>query len=120
MPEDPGLVLQYDEAVHEALVQPNAPIPQAATVALSAEAFKRYVFHVIITTPVELSEHCVLSHATPGQPEEYFTTVFERLEYNTYRKIIQRLRTVFVTAQTPTALWSAAVSQPPSAPCVCL
>ena len=82
-PGDPGLILHYnDEAIHETLGRPNAPIPQAATVAQSSEAFKQYLFNIIVATPVELSEHCVTSNSTPGQPEEYYPTIFERWEYN--------------------------------------
>ena len=115
--EDPGLILLYnDEPVHEALAQPNSPVPQGGTVGASAEAFKQYIFNIIIATPVTVDEHCVVARAVPGQPEEFFPTVFERLEYNTFRKIMQRLRLVFVTARTPTAQWSTTVSQPPQPP----
>ena len=115
--EDPGLLLLYnDEAVHEALAEPNVPVAQGGTVGASVEAFKQFVFTVIVATPVAVDEHCVVARAVPGQPEEYYPMVFERLEYNTYRKILQCLRAVFITSQTPTAQWATTVSQPPHPP----
>ena len=49
---DPGLIIIYDsEAVHVALGQPDSPVIQGATQAESVEAFKRYVFDVLMLTP---------------------------------------------------------------------
>ena len=63
--EDPAIVLHYDdEAVHEALAQPNSPVVQGLTVRESAKAFMKFVFDSIVGTPVSL-EKMITSYMLP-------------------------------------------------------
>ena len=52
--DDPALFIIYDDqAVHESLRRPNAPVQQQGTVAASSAAFQRYVYDVLLTTGME-------------------------------------------------------------------
>ena len=59
-----------DEAVHEALAQPNSPVVQGLTVRESAKAFLKFVFDSIVGTPVSLEKMKSRVHwrSLPSQP----------------------------------------------------
>ena len=114
-----AIVYASDAAVHQALGQPGAPVPQGATPAVSAERLHDFIYMTIRGTPLSETEHCVVEAATVGGMV-YDKTIFHRLPQDLYFRIIQHLAREFVTNQTPTATWSRRVCRPPASPLVTL
>ena len=110
--DDPALFIIYnDEAVHESLGRPNAPVQQQGTVAASSAAFQRYVYDVLITTGMEENENCVQDMTAKGRGT-YFPFVLHRLQQDQYRAALDKLLDHFVLAGTPVSAWSQAVPAP--------
>ena len=117
MEKDPGLIIHYgpDQVIHDALAQPNSPVPQGNTASASAAALKQYIYDVVLTTLVSESDNGVLRNDS-----ENFVQYFHRLPQDTFFKIKGRLLTELVTGNTPASRWSLAVSAPPQHPLGCL
>ena len=114
---DPGLIILYDPgAVHTALGQANAPVPQGRDIAASLHNFEQYVYHQILLTPCAEEAHCVEKGSAQATVRNYHPQLFHRLPADTYREIIERLKTVFIHANTTTAAWSVSVASSAQAP----
>ena len=110
--DDPAFFIIYnDEAIHESLRMPNAPVQQQATVEASAAAFKRYVYDVMITTAMEENENCVRDMTAAGRGT-FFPFVLHRLREDQYRSVLDKLLEHFILAGTPVSAWSQAVPAP--------
>ena len=127
---NPGLIILYDvEAVHTALGEQGSPIVQGTTQAESVDAFKKYVFEVMMLhTPCSDQEHGVEKSTLGRRSMKYHPELLHRLPADTYWQVIQRLDHVFAYANTPTSEWSIRVSSsvlepnalPPHRPLGCL
>ena len=110
---NPGLVILYapDRIIHDALNQVGAPVRQAGTPEASATALKAYIYNIVLSTPVSEEENGV-------EQEEgvYFHEVFHCLSQDTYHRIVNRLKSVFVLDNTVVARWSVQVAAPPNPP----
>ena len=116
--EDPGLIIIYDcDAVHTALGQPNAPIPQANDAPTSLQNFKRYVYQMVMMTPCTEDDHALERPASVGSTRrEFYPELFHRLPADTYRKITTHLKDTFIYSGSPVASWSINVSSPANIP----
>ena len=107
---DPGLVILYDvEAVHTALGQRDSPVVQGTSQHESVEAFKKYIFEVIMHTPCSDVDHGVLK-SLATRTRQYYPELLQRMSADTYYRVISHLEDVFAVSNTPTADWSVQVS----------
>jgi hypothetical protein len=107
------LVILYapDRIIHDALNQVGAPVSQAGTPEASAAALKAYVYSIVLSTPVSEEENGV-----EQEDGVYFHEVFHSLYQNTYHRIVNHLKRVFVLDNTPVARWPVQVATPPYPP----
>ena len=119
--EDPGIVLCYaaDELVHDAVGEPGSPVTRGPTPAVSASRLRDYIFRTILSTLLSEDENCVVQKAS-GAGTSFFHTVFHRVSQDQYYRVVQKLRRVFITDQTPTADWSRLVARDSAPPLVTL
>ena len=110
---DLGLVILYapDRIIHDALNQVGAPVSQAGTPEASTAALKAYVYSIVLSTPVSEEENGV-----EQEDGVYFHEVFHHLSQDTYHRIVNRLKRVFVSDNTPVARWPVQVATPPNPP----
>ena len=78
----------------------------------SLHNFQQYVCQQVIATPCAVAEHCVEKPSNNPQGREYYPNLFHRLPADVYKDIVERLKTVFIFNNTPTATWSVNVAAP--------
>ena len=98
------------EAIHNA-IGGNFPVGQVLMVEQSTDAFKAFVYNIILNrTNVCEEENCVKRSQGPGGIV-YFPYVFHHLTDLQFRHVCAALTNAFITENTPLAQWSTGLNQ---------
>ena len=105
---DPGIIIICKpRIVHIPLGQPGSPVAQGQDVITSLEHIERYVYGIILRTPLAETQHTLSDPLNPGRR---FPTVFHRILGDTFFSLKLVLDEYFVGGGSRTAAWSRRVS----------